>query len=88
MKIKDGFVLKEVSGQIVVVPVGDAVINFNGMLTLNKTGRFLFEVLREEKTVEELANLLVEKYDIDYDSALADVERFVAELASNDILES
>jgi L-ribulose-5-phosphate 3-epimerase UlaE len=88
MKIKDGFVLKEVAGQFIVVPVGEAVINFNGMLTLNKTGKFLFEALQEEKTTEELAEMLVGKYDIDRARALADVREFVAALASNDILES
>lgn len=88
MKIKDGFVLKEVAGQFIVVPVGEAVINFNGMLNLNKTGKFLFEALQEEKTTEELAEMLVGKYDIDRARALADVREFVAALASNDILES
>lgn len=88
MKIKDGFVLKEVAGQFIVVPVGEAVINFNGMLTLNKTGKFLFEALQEEKTTEELAEMLVGKYDIDRARALTDVREFVAALASNDILES
>ncbi|MCK9536331.1 MAG: PqqD family protein [Bacilli bacterium] len=88
MKIKDGFILKEVSGQFIVVPVDDAVIDFNGMLTLNKTAKLLFESLQEEKTVEELANLLVDKYQIGYERALADVKDFLTVLASNDILES
>ena len=88
MKIKDGFVLKEVAGQFIVVPVGEAVINFNGMLTLNKTGKFLFEALQEEKTTEQLAEMLVGKYDVDRARALAVVREFVAALASNDILES
>ena len=43
MKIKEGFILRNVAGSFVVVPVGDATIDFNGMMNLNETGAFLFE---------------------------------------------
>lgn len=88
MKIKKGFVLREVAGQFVVVPVGDAVIDFNGMITLNKSAKLLFESLQEEKSVGELADLLAEKYQIGYDRALADVKDFLDILVKNDILAS
>ena len=43
MKIKDGFILRNVAGNNVVVPIGQATIDFNGMIILNDTGAFIFE---------------------------------------------
>ena len=46
MKLKDGFVLRQVAGQTVVLPCGDA-LDLNMMITLNDTGTFLWERLRD-----------------------------------------
>ena len=53
MKIKDGFILKEMAGSWVVVPVGENMVNFQMMMTLNESGAFLWNQLAEEKTEEE-----------------------------------
>ena len=42
MKIKEGFILREVAGNYIVVAVGSAVKQFNGVITLNETGAFLW----------------------------------------------
>lgn len=42
MKIKEGFILRNVAGSYVVVPIGEATLDFNGMMSLNETGAFLF----------------------------------------------
>ena len=42
MKVKEDFLLREVAGCYVVVPVGKATVDFNGMLNLNDTGAFLW----------------------------------------------
>lgn len=86
MKIKEGFILKEIANQYVVVPIGNQAINFNGMLRLNKTAKLLFEALSEEKDVNDLVILLQEHYDIDEKTALRDVKDFLTVLTSKDIL--
>jgi Coenzyme PQQ synthesis protein D (PqqD) len=86
MKIKEGFILKDVANQYVVVPIGNEAINFNGMLRLNKTAKLLFEALREEKEIDDLVLLLQEHYDINKDDALRDVKDFLKVLESKNIL--
>ena len=60
MKIKDGFVLREVAGDVVVLPSGD--LEINAMITLNESAAFLWKHMQEETTVEELVNAVVESY--------------------------
>ena len=73
MKIKDGFVLREMCGEKIVTGEGFEHINFNKLISLNATAAYLWEELSgKEFTVEEMARLLVERYDIDMDLALKD----------------
>ena len=57
MKIKDGFMLRKVGGQNVVVAVGKASLEFNGIIRLNETGKFLWEQLKADITEEQLITL-------------------------------
>ena len=80
MKIKDGFVRREVAGNNVVVAVGEASEKFNGMMKLNETGCFLWEKLEGGITRDELVNSLLEAYNVDKDTASVGVDKFIAEL--------
>ena len=85
MRIRDGFVLRTVSGQTVVLPVaGD--LNLNMMIKLNETGRFLWERLREETTIDNLVSDVLKCYDIEESVARGYVEAFVKELEKNGFL--
>lgn len=85
MKIKEGYVLSEVAGTVVVVPVNPDH-TFRNMLKLNSTGKLLWEALLEETTKDALAALLVSEYEIDMVVALADVEKFLATLRTYGVL--
>ncbi|HBG33391.1 MAG TPA: PqqD family protein [Acholeplasmataceae bacterium] len=87
MKIKKGFILKSVSDKFIVVPVGEEAVNFNGLMTLNKSGKLLFEALQQESTIESLTELVMEKYEIDQRTAKLDVESFVKKLKDKQIIE-
>jgi len=87
MKIKKGFILKSVSDKFIVVPVGEEAVNFNGLMTLNKSGKLLFEALQQESTIESLTDLVMEKYEIDQRTAKIDVESFVKKLKDKHIIE-
>ena len=86
MKLKEGFLLREVAGRIVVVPEGD-VLNLNLMISLNGAGRFLWERLDKGASVQELEEALVEQYDVDKQRASADVQAFIAMLNRHGFLE-
>lgn len=80
MKIKDGFILRTICGEHVVVGEGLAQVNFNKMLSLNSSAAYLWEsVSGREFTVEDLTSLLTEKYDVSADKAAEDAAK-VAEI--------
>ena len=85
MKLKDGFLLRQVAGQTVVLPCGD-VLDLNMMITLNETGAFLWERLQEETDEAALVAALLGEYDVDEDTAKASVAGFVAKLNEHGFL--
>ncbi len=80
MKIKNGFVRREVAGNNVVVAVGEASEKFNGMMKLNGTGTFLWQLLEKGGTREELIKKLLDEYDVDEATAEKGVDSFISEL--------
>lgn len=86
MKIKEGFMLKNVAGKHIVVPVGEEAVNFNGLITLNSSGKMLFEALQRDVEMIQLVQLMLVKYDIDEETAKNDVNAFVNKLKSKGII--
>ena len=86
MKLKDGFFMRQVAGQTVVLPGGD-VLDLNMMITLNETGAFLWERLNEETSAEALVAALLGEYDVDEKTAQQAVEAFVRKLYDYGFLE-
>ena len=73
MKIKKGFVLRQMCGENIVTAEGLEHINFNKLISLNSTAAFLWEKVEgKEFTTEEMAQHLVEEYGIDMELALTD----------------
>ena len=86
MKIKDGFMLRTVADSTVVVPYSEAV-DFNGMITLNRTGAFIWKQLQTETTRAELIALLIKEYSIDEATAAAGSDSFIKRLGEEGFLE-
>ena len=86
MKLKKGFVLREVAGETVVVPV-EAELNFNGMITLNEAAKVLWSVLENETSTEDLVKAILSEFDGDEKTAQNDVDAFVQKLKGLDFLE-
>lgn len=88
MKVKSEFILKSVAGQHIVVPIGKEAAKFHGMITLNETGKFLFENLKTKQTLETLIDRLMDTYDVTKEQATKDVQSFVDILNKHNVLES
>ena len=86
MTLNHEFVLREVAGETLLVPVGSATLSLNGMLVLNGCGRFLWEQLPAVATEDELVDALLKEYDVDRQTACRDVHDFLAQLRKLDIL--
>lgn len=73
MKLKEGFVLREMCGENIVAAEGLQNINFNKLISLNETAAFLWKKVEGiEFTAETLAQFLVEEYGIDMELAMKD----------------
>lgn len=80
MKLKDGFILRKVGSQYVVAATGEASKNFNGMIRMDESGAYAFELLCQEITWEELLTALAEKYSMEKSSLEQDLMRFLEKL--------
>lgn len=80
MKRNGEFLLRSVADTLVLVPIGAAVSSFEGMVTLNATGAFLWETLETVQTTESLTKALTDRYDVTESKARQDVDAFVAAL--------
>ena len=85
MKLKEGFVLRTVSGQTVVLPTGGD-LDLSMMIKLNDTGRFLWERLEQGAEAEELVAAMLKEYDITKEKATEYVEQFVQKVKENGFL--
>lgn len=77
MKRNEEFILREVAGTQVLVPVGEATKTFPGMVTVNATSALLWEKLETSQTAESLVAALTAQYAVSKEQALEDVEKFL-----------
>lgn len=87
MKIKENFMLRKVADCFVVVPIGAAVAQFNGMINLNEAGAFLWQQLENDTTPEAVVAAMLEQYEVDEATAKADVDKFIAQLREASLIE-
>lgn len=86
MKVKEDYLLRNVAGSNIVVPVGDSCLDFSGVITLNEVGAFLWEKLQNETTEQQLVEALLGEYDVDEATAKADVAEYIEKLKGADLL--
>lgn len=77
MKINKNFLLRKVADKNVLVPFGDGAFDFNGIVTLNETAKFLWEKCEDGSTIADLEAALMDEYKIDKETAAKAVEIFV-----------
>ena len=88
MKIKNGFILRDVGGKTFVVAVGDRSREFKGMITLNETGKLIWQTLTNEATVEDVVDAIMKEFECDdRDLVTNDVVAFIEKLEKDGILE-
>ncbi len=86
MRISPNFILREVAGEFIVIPVGEAARNLSGLIALNGSAKFLFDLLQADRTEKELLNAMLNAYDIDEPTAAADISEFLEMLREQRML--
>lgn len=85
MRIKEGFVVRDVAGETIALPTGDNA-KLNMMISLNKTGAFLWRELEQEITEESLVEALLNEYNVDEVIARNSVKSFIQTLRASGFL--
>ncbi len=81
MKLNYEFVKREVAGEQFLVPIGRAALVFDGIITLNELGGFIFDCIPSCSDENEIADKIAESYDVDKETASADTHDFFVSLA-------
>lgn len=88
MKLRNEFVVRSVADKTVAIAVnGGDDDSFNGMLTLNDSGAFIFERLKEETDMETLVADFLKEYDATREEAEGTITRFVEKLKTAGLIE-
>ncbi len=87
MRIKKKFVLREIAGEYVLVPVGEAARELNGIVTVNELGAFLWNLLQEEQTEQTLLNAVLDAYAVEEERARQDIRGFLQLLRDNHLMD-
>lgn len=86
MKIKDGFIVREVAGEWIAVAVGTRTAEFPGVIALSETAAFVWKHLEKDNTVEQLVRDLTDEFQVDDKTAEADVKTFLESLSQEGLL--
>ena len=86
MHIVPGFIVRDIAGETVAIPSGAAASKLSGLVALNPSGKLLFELLQTEQTEDSLVSAMLERYNIDEETARADVKEFLQIFRESGIL--
>ena len=86
MKFKKEFMLREIVGETILIPMGDSNNHFNGIITINELGKFIWENLESSKNEEDLLHKILEEYEVEEKEAKEDLDEFLDKLRQVDII--
>lgn len=87
MKLKEDLMLRNVGDEWIVIPMGERLLEFNGMIKLNETGAFIWNLLENDIKKEDIVTSLVSEYEINPENANKEVDTFLKLLADEGVLE-
>ena len=86
MKRNPDYIPRELMDDFLLLPSGQAALDFNGIITLNEMGRAIFQLLPQVESEAELTQRLLEEYDVGEAELRADLSEFLGQLRERNIL--
>ena len=80
MRIAKEFILREIAGECVLVPTGATTHEYNGLITMSDTARFIWENMEKAESLEEMIQMILDEYEIDEETAKKDAIGFISQL--------
>ena len=87
MRRKDDFVMQNVGGENLLVPLGAQVMDMNAIITLNTTSSYIWSLLDQDRSIDELVAAVAERFEVDPARARADIQKFLAEITDLGLLQ-
>lgn len=86
MRVNGQMALRKIAGENVLIPIGEMMNTFQGIMSLNGSGLFLWDLLQQERSEAELITAMLETYEVDAETAAKDVREFLAQLEQANVL--
>jgi len=86
MKIKDGYLLREVAGNYIVVAIGEQAVDFDGVITINEIGAFIWKLLEKGAELPELIDAVLNEYDVEKSIVETDINNFIDKMKKAELL--
>ena len=86
MKLKKEFILREIAGEYLLVPTGKTTLEFNGLITINELGAFIWNNINQVDSEGELLNRILNEYDVEESVAKKDLDEFLEKLKESEII--
>ena len=86
MKLNGKYVIREVAGEILVIPVGEAALALNGIIVLNPVSKIIWQCLEQETNTEKILDTILETFDVSKEEAAVDLEEFLNQLRKENLL--
>ena len=87
MKIKSGYVIRQVMGNYVVIATGEESRGFHGMVKLNETAANIWSYISEGKSEEDIVSLTIAEYDVEEQQLRSDVQKTIKTLIQQGFVE-
>lgn len=87
MKKKKDFVMREIDEEYLLIPANATALEFNGIVTINEVGAFIWEHMDTCATEEELLEAILAEYDVEADVARKDLQEFLKVFRNANLIE-
>lgn len=87
MKTSNEFIMREIAGEYVLVPIGKRALTFQGLVTMNEVGALIWEMLEKESDIDQIVSGILDEYEVDEQTPRKDVLDFIGFLKDCQIIE-
>ena len=84
---KKNYLLKDIAGDFILIARGETALEVNGVYVFNETGALLWNLLEQYNTISEIANVLVQKYKIDKEQGMQDVQKCIEKMIDSNLID-
>lgn len=86
MRFKKEFIEREIVGETVLIPTGETAAHFNGLISVNELGRFIWDNYKNAKDEDDLLQKILNEYEVEKEVAKADLDEFLQTLKDAEII--